>query len=365
MINKKILFILHMPPPVHGASMMGKYIHDSKTINQAFDCHYINLTLARDINDIGKGGIKKFIAYLNKQIQIAKTVKRVKPQLCYLTPNTKGGAFYKDFCTLFLLKCLKQKIVIHFHNKGVKSREERWPDKWLYKVFFRNIQIILLAPPLYNDIQKFAKPEQIRYCPNGIPQNTPLSHTEKNNSTFKLLFLSNMMKAKGVWDLMEALNIIRNKGYSFHCDYIGKWSDITENEFKQKIKEKRIEAYIQAHGAKYGEEKNTFLNSADAFILPTHDECFPLTLLEAMEQSLPCISTNEGGIPNIIEVGKTGFIVEKQNPQQLAEKIEYLIDHPDTCRKMGIAGKKKFQEEFTLEKFENRMKDILKECINT
>lgn len=92
---------------------------------------------------------------------------------------------------------------------------------------------------------------------------------------------------------------------------------------------------------------------------------FPLTLLEAMEQSLPCISTNEGGIPNIIEVGKTGFIVEKQNPQQLAEKIEYLIDHPDTCRKMGIAGKKKFQEEFTLEKFENRMKDILKECINT
>lgn len=97
MINKKILFILHMPPPVHGASMMGKYIHDSKTINQAFDCHYINLTLARDINDIGKGGIKKFIAYLNKQIQIAKTVKRVKPQLCYLTPIPKVELSIKIF----------------------------------------------------------------------------------------------------------------------------------------------------------------------------------------------------------------------------------------------------------------------------
>lgn len=168
-----------MPPPVHGASMMGAYIHDSKVINEAFDCHYLNLTLAKDINDIGKGGIRKLIVYLKKQIQIAKTVKRIKSQLCYLTPNTKGGAFYKDFCTLFLLKCLGQKIIIHFHNKGVKSREGQWPDKWLYKAFFKNIQIILLAPPLYNDIQKFVKPEQVVYCPNGIPQNVTYDFCKK------------------------------------------------------------------------------------------------------------------------------------------------------------------------------------------
>ena len=45
---------MHMPPPVHGASMMGKYIHDSKLIDQTFDCRYINLTLAKDLSDIGK-----------------------------------------------------------------------------------------------------------------------------------------------------------------------------------------------------------------------------------------------------------------------------------------------------------------------
>lgn len=225
-MKPRVLFIMHMPPPVHGASMMGEYIHDSKVINEAFDCHYLNLTLAKDINDIGKGGIRKLIVYLKKQIQIAKTVKRIKSQLCYLTPNTKGGAFYKDFCTLFLLKCLGQKIIIHFHNKGVKSREGRWPDKWLYKAFFKNIQIILLAPPLYNDIQKFVKPEQVVYCPNGIPQNVTYDFSKKRNNPFKLLFLSNMLREKGVWDLIDALNIVKNDGYSFHCDYIGKWSDI-------------------------------------------------------------------------------------------------------------------------------------------
>ena len=55
---------------------------------------------------------------------------------------------------------------------------------------------------------------------------------------------------------------------------------------------------------------------------------FPIGAIRSHGTKPPCISTNEGGIPGIIEEGKTGFIVEKHSPQQLAEKIEYLIDHP-------------------------------------
>lgn len=60
-INSKmrVLFIMHMPPPVHGASMMGKYIHDSRIINEEFDCYYINLATAKDLEDIGKMRLKK------------------------------------------------------------------------------------------------------------------------------------------------------------------------------------------------------------------------------------------------------------------------------------------------------------------
>ena len=59
---------MHMPPPVHGASMVGKYIHDSKLVNEAFDCHYINLTTADTLADIGKIGLRKvksFVKLLN------------------------------------------------------------------------------------------------------------------------------------------------------------------------------------------------------------------------------------------------------------------------------------------------------------
>jgi glycosyltransferase involved in cell wall biosynthesis len=81
-----------------------------------------------------------------------------------------------------------------------------------------------------------------------------------------------------------------------------------------------------------------------------------------MQQGLPCISTNEGGIPNIIDQEKTGFVIEKKNPQQIADKINYLINHQEVCKQMGENGYKKYQKEFTLNTFENRLKDILIKC---
>ena len=108
MTNKKILFILHLPPPVHGASMVGKYIHDSEVINNTFDCHYLNLALAKDLNDIGKGGMRKLKDFYKQLKQVRLLIKSIKPQQCYVTPNAKGGAFYKDFLVVifncFILK---------------------------------------------------------------------------------------------------------------------------------------------------------------------------------------------------------------------------------------------------------------------
>ena len=76
-MKPRVLFIMHMPPPVHGASMMGEYIHDSKVINEAFDCHYLNLTLAKDINDIGKGGIRKLIVSVSYTHLTLPTILRL------------------------------------------------------------------------------------------------------------------------------------------------------------------------------------------------------------------------------------------------------------------------------------------------
>lgn len=170
-----------------------------------------------------------------------------------------------------------------------------------------------------------------------------------------------MMEAKGVWDLVEACRILKEKGKKFHCHFVGKWSDISEEEFQRKIHLFNMGNCISAYGGKYGNEKETYFQKADVFVLPTHNECFPLVLLEAMGHELPCISTQEGGIAAIIDEGKTGYVVERKNPQALAEKIERLIEQPALCKAMGIAGKEKLNREFTLNKFECKLRDILQE----
>lgn len=357
MKKNRIFFILHMPPPVHGASMMGKYMHDSKLINQTFDCHFFNLTLAKNLQDIGRGGIRKLLDFVIQLKHIYHTVKVIKPDLCYVTPNAKGGAFYKDFLIIMLLKIMKQKIVIHYHNKGVATYQNKLIDNFLYKSFFKNIKVILLAESLYKDICKYVKRNDVYICPNGIPETG--ESTSMTHSGFNILFLSNMMKEKGVWDLVTACKILKERGKQFHCDFVGKWSDITEKEFRLQIEKQNLDKYITAYGARYGTDKDKFFHNADLFAFPTYNDCFPLVLLEAMESGITCISTQEGGIPDIIEENITGYIINKQQPQLLADKIEYLIDHPDLCQYMGKKGKEKFQNKFTLKKFEATIIEIL------
>lgn len=86
-----------------------------------------------------------------------------------------------------------------------------------------------------------------------------------------------------------------------------------------------------------------------------------------MEYALPVISTNEGGIPDEVANGQTGYTVEKNNPSSLASAIERLLKDPELCKNMGQAGRKLFEEKFIEEVFERNMRECLeksKSCIN-
>lgn len=115
------------------------------------------------------------------------------------------------------------------------------------------------------------------------------------------------------------------------------------------------------YGRKYGTDKEVFFNNADIFVFPTYypNECFPLVLLEAMQHGLPCITTNEGGVPDIIDNGKTGLLVERQNAQDLADKIGWLIDHPTERSAMGIAGLHRYRQKYILSSFESNFASIM------
>lgn len=360
-MKPKILFILHLPPPIHGAAMMGKYIQASELVNSSFDCFCINLATAGSLSDIGHISLKKLLKYFFLLKHISHVVREIRPELVYITPNAGGKAFFKDFIVVQMLKSMGCKVIAHYHNKGVSVYQSKWVYNFFYKRFFSNLKVILLAENLYKDIAKYVKREDVYICPNGIPNlRKGEFEARRKNEVPYLLFLSNLLINKGVFVLLDALRILKEKGYLFNCQYVGgETAEINAVQFSEEVDKRDLNDRVAYVGRKVGEEKNAFFQQADIFILPTMNECFPLVILEAMEYKLPVISTNEGGIPDMVKDGENGLIFEKQNPYSLADCIAKLLDDEELRVKMGNAGYDKFCREFTLQQFEHRMLDIL------
>ena len=370
MIVAKLLFILHLPPPVHGAAMVGKYIRDSELINSEYDCRYINLTTAYSLEDIGRMSIKKLIAFAHLLKLIWYEVRVVKPDMVYVTPNAMGGPFYKDFIVVELLKLMGCKVVVHYHNKGVASRQDKWLDDKLYRIFYRKLKVILLSESLYSDVCKYVERKDVFFCPNGISNNNSSNNikTVGANKQTRLLFLSNLIESKGVFVLLDALQILNKKNVSFLCDIVGgETKEIDTKRFQDEVVKRGLSKVVFYHGKKYGDEKQMFLQNADVFVFPTFydNECFPLVLLEAMRQGLPCVTTDEGGIADIVKYGVNGLICEKRNAQSLADKLLYLIQNESIREEMGRKGYERYMQLFTLDEFEKRLSMILHECCET
>lgn len=360
-MKSKILFIMHMPPPVHGAAMMGKYIHDSKLINDKFECHYINLTTAKSLQDIGKGGINKLWKFICLLTKIVKSLVGIHPQMVYVTPNSHGGPFYKDFVVVELIKLLGYKVIVHYHNKGVATCQDKWLDDKLYRIFFKNIKVILLADALYQDVEKYVKRENVFICPNGIPTSLDVEPaSERKNLVPQLLFLSNLLVDKGVLVLLDALKILKQKGYSFVCNFVGgETAEIDAVRFAEEAEKRGLNDMAIYLGKKYGVEKNEEYRKSDIFVFPSLNEAFPLVNLEAMEFKLPIVASDVGGVTAEVQDGVNGFICEPGNTDAFVESISKLLDDSDLRKRMGEMGYKKFLDEFTIKKFEEGMVETL------
>lgn len=355
----KILFVLHLPPPVHGAATVGLQIKNSKVVNETFDCKYINLGTSVTIEEIGKRRFVKLLRYLAILWKVLKAVLVHQPDLCYLSMTSKCTPFYKDASLAMLVKLLGVKVVYHFHNKGVSVNQDRFIDDLLYRIVFKGSEVILLSPNLYPDVQKYVDSKQVYYCPNGIMDVGRSLKLYEDNKVVQLFFLSNLMESKGVYLLLEACRQLKQRKLVFQCTFVGGIGDINREQFESMLMKMNLTDTVRYVGEKFGKEKAEIFSSTDIFVHPTLNDCFPLVLLEAMQYSLPVVSTFEGGIPDIVDDGVTGFLVPKNDTEKLVERLELLIENPDMRWRMGTAAREKFEREFISDRFEKQMTHIL------
>jgi glycosyltransferase involved in cell wall biosynthesis len=102
----------------------------------------------------------------------------------------------------------------------------------------------------------------------------------------------------------------------------------------------------------------------DLFVLPSVWEGFGIVFLEAMALGKPVIGTNVGGIPEVVQDGVTGYLVEPRNPPQLADKMLQLLNDETTRRQMGIKGQQRVKELFDIKIQVSKIEQIYASVLN-
>jgi len=369
MKQNKILFILHLPPPIHGAAMLGQFIVDSDIINSTYETKYINLGTTKTFKERKRVTFSKISHFFKLIKSCFSTYRSYKPDLVYITLTSNGMGFYKDALLVFMLKLLGAKLVYHFHNKGIKNHQHKFLDNILYKCVLKNADIVLGSKYIYPDIQKYVDLNIVQYCHNGIPKvEHPIKERvlKSENSPTNILFLSNLIESKGVYTLVDACRHLSDRNLNFQCTFVGSEGDIKAEELRDKIEYLGLKDKVHYAGKKYNKEKHEAFENVHIFAFPTHypNECFPLVLLEAMQYSLPLLSTPEGGVRDIIDDNENGFIVPQMDDKALADKLEVLINNPEMQIEMGKAGNEKYRREFTVEMYGKRLHTIFENVLN-
>lgn len=378
-MKKKILFIGPFPPPVHGASLRNQSIADSKLINKYFDLKIFCANQASDVHDIGHFSWRKVFKTIEDMKNLVLVLLSFKPDLVYFNISLFGFALYRDALYATVFKIFRFKLLYHLRTQGVREQVEKSKfKKLLFHYLFHNVDIICLSRALYQDIALVFDRAPI-IVNNGIAiEEFPLivndgiavedfSQQLENNPNKKItniLFLSNYGIKKGINELLSALRVLKQSKCKFKAKLIGKDFDYTANVLRKKIALMELDLDIEVVGPLYGEEKHQALHEADIFVLPTYFEAFPGVILEAMQFGLPVVSTWEGAIPEIVDNGKTGLLVEKKNSEALAQALTVLVNDPVVREKMGQEGQQKFFQNFTLETFEKNMVAVFNQVLS-
>jgi len=362
-VPNKILMILPLPPPIHGASLINDSILKSNVLKKNFQIRVIPMHFIKDNSEMGTFSAMKLLRSIKLYFKLVLQLIRFRPSLVYFNMATYGFALYRDIIVIIISKLFHNEIAIHLRTQRISDQVKSSKfKKYLFKSTFKNTSLILLSQYLIADVinvydrKPFIVNDGIGYLNNKqAPQKQP-------SVTF--LFLSNFLKTKGIFDLLNAAISLKEKSFKFQLIVAGKDAEITSQQIKKFIDINLLGDVVELRGPLYDSDKIRLYKEVNVFVLPTTFDAFPGVILEAMQFSLPVISTIEGSIPEIIVNNSTGVLINKGNNEELVKAMEYFIENPDQIELYGRRGKKRFNEKYTLAQFESSLNDVFQKVLN-
>lgn len=176
--------------------------------------------------------------------------------------------------------------------------------------------------------------------------------------SIKFLFIGRLLKEKGVHDFISAIKIVKKAYPEAFFTILGEIDTSNMGALKKPELDKLIALKIVNYPGHVNNVKD-WIASHHVFVLPSYREGVPRSTQEAMAIGRPIITTDVPGCRETVIDGLNGFLVEKWNPQALAEKIIYFIEHPEQIKKMGDESYKLAQKRFDADKVNKRLINML------
>ncbi|MBM7571381.1 glycosyltransferase [Aquibacillus albus] len=229
-------------------------------------------------------------------------------------------------------------IRVHtIHNVAVKEVSKS--QRLLHYFFFKYCKVIpvSISPLVKKSVieeYKFIDSE-VEMIYNGINLEKCIPKSEYlSNGDISLLHIGRFTEQKNHIGLIESFKIVNDSFPNTTLQLIG--SGDLENEIRKKIKELNLEHSVQILGLK--SQVYPYLNKADIFVLPSHWEGMPITLIEAMGTALPIVATEVGGIPDMIKSDVSGLLVNVDK-ESIAKALLKLVKNAPQRQKLGNRAK--------------------------
>ena len=363
----KVLLIGQTPPPYSGqALMLERLVH---TRFARLEVHHVRMAFSASVQSIGRFEMQK-VAHLVQVIWRALVLRfrRGVQVLVFPPAGPRWNPVLRDIALLLVLRPFFRKTVFTFQAAGVSEFLESRPKlvrrlaMWAYGRPDGAIHLSRLLPP---DAEYF-RAKRVVVIPNGIEDTAPpyIQKERPAEGTVRILYVGFIDERKGAMALLEAVSTLARTGLNFAVTFIG---EFTSKAFEQRARrfceEHGLDDRISFVGQRLGDEKWEQFHRADILCMPSHfeSEALPLVVIEAMMFQLPVVATRWRGIPDLIDDGVSGYLVPIRDPQALADALSRLISDSTLRRTMGANARRRYLDQFTIERYLQRTEDFLLE----
>jgi len=359
-IEKRVLFMGPQVPPYFGQS-----VAFSTVVKDFAGKHII-------INTSNKNNVFSGILLC---VKILYFITFYKIDVIYFTCSRSFLGSVRDIVLLFGARIRDIKVINHLHGTDFKFFYDKLPKLykrivyWCYSGIDTNIVLLEESKSEFS----YFPHTKVKVVPNAYSKDLDLLPLEKakkkDGDKVTLLYCSNIMKSKGIINLLQAYEQILQKYENIELkiagipmkDYICSEKTITQefNLYFERIK-KRYPNNIFYYGACVGDEKKNLLWDSDIFILPTFhfSEAFPLSILEALRAGNYIITTNHNYLPQIVS-DKNGCLIQPDSVSVIVKSIEKIIDNKDLLFNTQNYNIRHAQENYEEGKYLNSLNKVI------